>query len=148
MPSLHDCGMGNWILQIAVNLAWAGLARVKVYRQNIASQRNFLYSAQWLHCHRPVSLLSIQSKTWLSFLSSLAEWAQKFKFLKLAVLWSDSMKRNSRRFTFTNFVCAVIKCFPTMRKRELARLLSSRFDLSDLTSYEKSEIFNSKKICL
>ena len=37
----------------------------------------------------------------------------------------------------TNFVCAVIKCFPTMRKRELARLLSSRFDLSDLTSYEK-----------
>ena len=69
-------------------------------RQNIASHWNFLYSAQKLHCHRPVSLLSIQSKTWLSFLSSLAEWAQKYKFLKLAVLWSNSMKRNFRQFIF------------------------------------------------
>ena len=35
----------------------------------------------------------------MGFLSSLAEWAQKFKFLKLALLWSDYMKQNSRWFT-------------------------------------------------
>ena len=126
MPSLHDCGMGNWILQIAVNnwiLAWACLARGKVCRQNIASQRNFLYSAQWLHCHRPVSLLSIQSKTWLSFLSSLAEWAQKFKFLKLAVLCSDSMKWNSRQFTFKK-ISNIFNSFSKYLKKKLKKPLS------------------------
>ena len=48
-------------------------------------------------------LLSIQRKTWSSFLNSFAELAQKFKFLSLAVLWSDSMKRNSRWFTFNKW---------------------------------------------
>ena len=33
--------------------------------ETVYSHYNFLYSAQRLHCHMPVSLLSIQSKTWL-----------------------------------------------------------------------------------
>ena len=48
-------------------------------RQNIARHWNFHFFAQRLHCNSLVSLLSIRSKTWSSFLSSLAELAQKFK---------------------------------------------------------------------
>ena len=71
-------------------------------------------------------------------------------YMKIFSIFSNCFGGAPRFFKnfCTNFVCAVIKCFPTMSKRKLARLLSSRFDLSDLTSYEKSEIFNSKKICL
>ena len=45
-------------------LAWAGMARGKMWMQNIASHWNFLYSAQILHWHSPLLVLSIQSKTW------------------------------------------------------------------------------------
>ena len=44
-------------------LAWACLARGKMYRQNIASHWSFLYSAQKLHFHSPVFVLSFPSKT-------------------------------------------------------------------------------------
>ena len=80
-------------------VAWLGAKCKGKTLLDIARHWNLLYSAQWLHCHRPLSLLIIQSKTWLS--SQQPCWilkGQKCKFLKLAVLWSDSMKRNSRQF--------------------------------------------------
>ena len=74
LKTANSCQHSNF------GLSWPGrLAKGK--RQNITSHWNFLCSAQRLHCNSLVSLLSIQSKTWSSFLSSLAELAQKFKFL-------------------------------------------------------------------
>ena len=42
-----------------------------------------------LHCHSPVLVLSIQSKTWQSVLSSLAEWAQNSNFITTTGSWLD-----------------------------------------------------------
>ena len=67
-----------------LELPWLGS---KGIRQYIASHWNFRYTAHILHCHSPVLVLSIQSKTWLSFLSSLAEWAQNSNFITTTGSW-------------------------------------------------------------
>ena len=57
---LHNTANGYQILNFG--LIWPD--KRKVYkRQNIASHCNCLYSAQILHCHSPVLVLSTQSKT-------------------------------------------------------------------------------------
>ena len=96
-------GINFIILQMAVKFwisSWAGLARGKVQRQNIDSHRNFLYSAQIPHCHSPILVLRIQSKTWSSFLSVFLNWRKNSNFFKLTVLRSDFMKQNYGRFIF------------------------------------------------
>ena len=70
--------------------------------KHYSSHWNFLYSAQILHCHIPVLVLSIQSKIWSSFLSALLNWRQNSNFFKLTALRSDFMKRNFGRFIFTH----------------------------------------------
>ena len=42
-----------------------------------------------LHCLSPVLLLSIQRKTWSSFLNSLAEWVQNSNFITITGSWLD-----------------------------------------------------------
>ena len=54
-----------------------------------------------LRFQRPVLELSIQSKTWSSFLSVLLNWRKNSNFFQLPVLGSDSMKRNYRGLIFT-----------------------------------------------
>ena len=49
-----------------------------------------------------VLVLSIQSKTWSSFLSALLNWCKNLNVFKLAVLQSDSMKRNYEGLIFNN----------------------------------------------
>ena len=71
-------------------LAWAGLARSNVFRQNTASHWNFLYLAQIPHS--PVLVVSIQSKTRSSFLSSLAEWVQNTNFITSTGSWLDGLQ--------------------------------------------------------
>ena len=98
-------GINFTILQIAVNiwiLAWAGLTRFKVHWQNIASRWKFLCSA----LHRDCALTAkyhcsvFKAKHDQVFSAALLNWCKSFDFFWLAVLWSDSMKQNSRRFTF------------------------------------------------
>ena len=93
--SLRQTASGKALIK-AYLFDWslAEIKQVKMWRQNIDSHWNFLYSAQILHCHSPVLVLSIQSKTWSSFLSALLNWHKNSNFFKLAVLRSDSIKQN------------------------------------------------------
>ena len=60
-------------------------------------------------------VLSIQSKTWSSFLSALLKWRKNSDFFKLAVLLSDSMKRNYEGLNFTGSDDATL--FPSHLKK-------------------------------
>ena len=81
-------------------------SEVHLYQSNFLwnpyfSHWNFLYSAQILHCHSPVLVLSIQRKTWSSFLSALLNWRKNSNFFKLAVLRSNSMNGARRALSLT-----------------------------------------------
>ena len=57
-------------------------------------------------------MLSIQGKTWSSFLSALLNWRKNWKNFKPAVLQSDAMKRNYRGIIFTDFTLEYNQTFP------------------------------------
>ena len=109
--------------------------RLFFFTKNASSSNhwNFLCFAQRLHCNSLVSLLSIQSKTWSSFLSALLNWRKNSNFFKLAVLRSDSMKRNYEGLIF-NLPLAL-----AVLTRTHASHLNS-YSISSSLAYRKREL--------
>ena len=66
-----------------------------------------------MHCHSPV--LIIQSKTWSSFLSAMLNWRKNSNFFKLAVLQSNSLKRNYKGLIFTRWILKKLVACKTHR---------------------------------
>ena len=60
-----------------LELAWLG-AKCK---DKTLPTIEFFFTFLWLHCHSPVLVLSIQSKTWSSFLHSLAEFKFHYNYI-------------------------------------------------------------------
>ena len=54
-----------------------------------------------MHCHSPVLVLSVQSKTWTISLSSLAEWVQNSNFITPTGSWLDLKGRKYGPLDFT-----------------------------------------------
>ena len=82
-----------------------------------------------LHCHSPVVLLSIQRKTWKSFLSSLAEWAQNSNFITTIGSWLDLEGRKYDPLDFTNRKSEFVKTWD-VHIRSLSSYYPLRFQPS------------------
>ena len=67
---------------------------------NFVSRINTANSCQHLNFGLSWLVISIQCKTWSSFLSALLNWHKNSNFFRLAVLRNHSMKRNWGGFNF------------------------------------------------
>ena len=85
----------KWLLNFEfwLNLVWLG-EKCKAKTLLV----NEIFFTLHRYCHLPVSVHSIQSKTWSSFLSALLNWRKNSNFFKLTVLQSDFMKWSYGRF--------------------------------------------------